>query len=112
MIGSQPHGRILMISASSQLRSLLLQGEQVTAQMLNIVIAACCQVGDLARAFETFEVNAGAVCCIRVYRSWLCGMESCLRQSVHLSLSYCRTALQQAVNQNVVPCCRPRARWG
>jgi pentatricopeptide repeat protein len=32
-----------------------IQGEQVTSAMLNCVIAACGQVGDLARAFETFE---------------------------------------------------------
>lgn len=29
--------------------------------MLNAVIAACAQVGDLARAFETFEVSGPAV---------------------------------------------------
>lgn len=35
----------------------LCQGEQVTVAMLDFVVAACCQVGDLARAFETFEVR-------------------------------------------------------
>lgn len=34
----------------------MLQGEEVTTAMLNIIIAACAQVGDLTRAFETFEV--------------------------------------------------------
>ncbi len=34
-----------------------LQGEVVAISMLNAVVAACAQVGDLARAFETFEVR-------------------------------------------------------
>lgn len=33
------------------------QGQFVHVAMLNIIIAACTQVGDLARAFETFEVG-------------------------------------------------------
>lgn len=33
------------------------QGQFVHIAMLNIIIAACTQVGDLARAFETFEVG-------------------------------------------------------
>lgn len=35
------------------------QGELVTIEMLNTVIAASSQVGDLVRAFETFEAAAG-----------------------------------------------------
>lgn len=34
-----------------------LQGEVVAISMLDAVVAACAQVGDLARAFETFEVR-------------------------------------------------------
>ena len=39
------------------LYAFLLQGEEVTVALLNVIVAACCQVGDLARAFETFEVR-------------------------------------------------------
>ena len=32
-----------------------MQGEVVTPAMLDCVVAACAQIGDLPRAFETFE---------------------------------------------------------
>lgn len=34
---------------------VVVQGEPVTGPMLDCVVAACSQMGDMGRAFETFE---------------------------------------------------------
>ena len=41
--------------ASLRFPDLAVQGELVTTPMLNCILAACGQIGDMARALETFE---------------------------------------------------------
>eukprot|EP00208_Stichococcus_sp_RCC1054_P000518 CAMPEP_0206143670 /NCGR_PEP_ID=MMETSP1473-20131121/21397_1 /ASSEMBLY_ACC=CAM_ASM_001109 /TAXON_ID=1461547 /ORGANISM="Stichococcus sp, Strain RCC1054" /LENGTH=842 /DNA_ID=CAMNT_0053539177 /DNA_START=163 /DNA_END=2691 /DNA_ORIENTATION=+ len=49
----------LVDAAYFAVEGLHAKGEEVTTAMLNIIIAACAQVGDLTRAFETFEAAPG-----------------------------------------------------
>ena len=58
-VTSEPHGYRAYILYPSDLPCWHAQGQLVAIQMLNCIIAAFSQVGNLARAFETFEAASG-----------------------------------------------------